>query len=256
MFWKKKKKAEIPQASESTALSAAVTTACHAKYANLALRRSILDWRDRHTENAELHLSRELSTLYSSLDEQLEKMSVRDLFTSKSYGAEHFEPIFTSWIEREATHIISAAQNDLASAFSRSLEMGQLADSLDHQEGKEHYTDVAIAAAATGAGLAAIPAVATMSIVSTGGVLGFLGATVAAWPVVALGVVAVGGLLALGGYKAADLKTSAIARFRKSMRNAIKEQVLGSDVGNPSICERIQRYIDATAEEILLEIDE
>lgn len=256
MFWKKNKKEETLDSNISAELSIAEANICRAKYANLDLRRAVLDWRDHHVENVELHLARELTSLYSALDEQTENMSISDIFTQKEYSKEHFEPIYKNWVEREVAHLVTAAQKDLSAVFTHALEFGEQGADLDHEESSGHYTDAAIAVAATGAGLAAIPAVTTISVASAGGIMGFLGITTVAWPVVAIGVVAIGGLLALGGYKAADLKESAISRYRNAIRKAIEEQVLGYDSEKDSIRYRLQSYIGKTGEKIILEIDQ
>jgi len=256
MFWRKNKKTDKLDSTEGAELSVLAANVCQAKYADLDLRRNVLDWRDQHIENAELHLARELTSLYSALDEQTEKMSISDLFTQKKFGKEHCEPVYKNWVEREVAHLVNTAQKDLSTVFIQALEFGEQSTVLNHEEDSGHYTDAAIAAAATTAGLAAIPAVVTFSMASAGGIIGIFGITTVAWPVVAIGVATIGGLLALGGYKAADLKSSAIARYRKSIRTAIEEQVLGYNSKKDSIRQRLQSYIDNTAEQILLEIDQ
>ena len=255
MFWKRKKIYTL-DSTESTQLSNVESTICQAKYANLDLRRAVLDWRDQHIETVELHLARELTCLYSALDKQSDKMSVRDLFKQKRFGKEHFEPIYKDWVEREVTHLVTAAQKDLSAVFTHALEFGEQEAALNHEVGSAHYTDAAIAAAATGVGLAAIPAVAAISAVSAGGIMGFLGLSAISWPVVAIGVASIGALLALGGYKAAGLKSRAISRYRKSIRKVIDEQVLGYDSEKDSIRQRLQSYIDNTAKKIIMEIDQ
>ena len=61
MFWNKKRKTSTLKTTESVKLSNIESSICHAKYANLDIRRAVLDWRDNHIENVELHLTRELS---------------------------------------------------------------------------------------------------------------------------------------------------------------------------------------------------
>ena len=252
----KKKKTDAPGATKSDALPSAATKICHAKYANLDLRHAILDWRDKHLENVELHLTRELPSLYSALDEQTDKMSIIDIFKQKEYGKEHLEPIYREWVEREVTHLVNVAQKDLSTVFASALEFAGQGAAMDYEESSGHYTDAAIAVLATGIGLAAIPEVAAISVVTAGGILGVFGATTVVWPVLAIGAAAIGGLLVLGGYKATALKSSAISRYRIAVRKAIEQAVLGRCSEKDSICERLQSYIGNTAEKILLEIDQ
>ena len=255
MFWNKKRKTSTLKTTESVKLSNIESSICHAKYANLDIRRAVLDWRDNHIENVELHLTRELSNLYCSLDEQTDKMSFRDLVKQKNFGKNHLDPIYKEWVKREVDYLVNTAQKDLSVVFTHALVIGEQTDALDYKESSGHYTDAFIAAAATGAGLAAIPAVATFSIVGVGGIMGFLGATTVVWPVVAIGVATIGGLLALGGYKAAGLKSRAISRYRKDIRKAIEKQVLGDGSEKDSIRQWLQTHIHITAETIISEID-
>ncbi len=236
-------------------LSSVETNICHTKYANLDIRRAVLDWRDQHTENVELHLARELSRLYSALDEQTNIMTIRDLLALKKYGKEHIEPIFKDWVEQEVVYLVNSAQKDLSAIFTHALEFGDLCSTLNQDTNNDHYADAAIASAATGAGLAAIPVVTTFSITSAGGIMGFLGATMIAWPVVVAGMTTILVLLALGGYKAVSLKTHAIAKFQKKTKEEIEKQVLGYSIENDSIRQRLQIYIGKTAENIIREID-
>ena len=88
--------AELPHApSSDPLLSEEATEALHVKLANLDVRRSILDWRDRHVEIAELHLRRELVTLFSDIDHKLDNMTMGDILRhQKEFGAREIEPIY------------------------------------------------------------------------------------------------------------------------------------------------------------------
>jgi hypothetical protein len=190
------------------------------------------------------------------LEQQLEAMSMRDLFNQVSFGKGRIEPIYKEWVTREVTQLTRSAQDDLSTIFVHALEFGEHGGALDQQSDSGHFTDAALAAAAVGAGIAVIPTFATMSVVSVGGIMGLLGATTIALPVAAMGVATVGTLLALGGYKAASLKSRAIRRYRNAITRSIEGQVLGSGIDRDSICQRLQLYIEQTAAKIIMEIDQ
>ena len=258
-LWGSKHRAQ-DQAAKSPAISPELsdqaTEVCHERLANLDVRRSVLDWRDRHLENTELQLRRELLTLFGSIDKQLEKMTIAEtFFHEKKFSKENIEPIYLAWVEREATKIINDAQKDLRSIFSHALDFEIDETTLEQSETSGRYTDAAIAAAATGAGMAAIPVFAGMSMVSAGGVLGFIGITTISWPIAALGITTVGGLLAVGGYKSADLKSKASSRYRDKVFAFINDQVLGGVNSETSVSQNIQAHIKKATTTILAEID-
>jgi hypothetical protein len=255
VFWNRKTKNVEDKVALPIARSTSTADNGLSRYSDLELRRAILDWRDRHIEAIESHFEREIPALFGVLDQQLDKMSFTELFKQRKFAKEKIEPIYGDWINREVTSVGQAARKDLAQIVSHAVEMGQFGHKLEDVASKSPVADAAIIAAATGIGLAAIPAFATMSIVSAGGILGFLGVTTVAWPIAAIGIAVVGGLMALGGYKAARLKSRAIERYRKGMHEAIRSRVLGSSDNEESICRLLQSKIDTRADTILKEID-
>jgi hypothetical protein len=182
-------------------------------------------------------------------------MAFRDLLRQKTFGKQQIEPIYLEWVTREITGIIQDAQRDLAKVFTHSLVISDNGENFEPTSHNCLFTDAAIAVTATGVGLAAVPTFASMSIASAGGFLGILGLTTISWPIVAIGVATVGSLLALGGYKAAVLKSNAVAKYRNKMRVIIKEQVLGYNRETRSIRERLQSHIETGTTKILQEID-
>jgi len=254
MFWKKKIKDKLVS-TERAELPTIDTGIFRLSCAGIDLRRAVLDWRDKHTENVELHLTREFKTLCSTLDEVIEKMTYRELFFQNSFGKERLEPILKEWVEREATSIMDSARKDLSAVLVHNLEYCEHGAALKHKEDNEHYADAAFAAAATGAGLAAIPAATVFSVASAGGIAGIFGITVISWPVVAIGTAVAGVLLMLGVHKATNVKPRALSRYRKAVHKTIEVQVLGSDGDNESLRQRLQSYISNTANMLVTEID-
>lgn len=255
MFWKKWLSKEQQPAAVEIMPDFAIE-ACHGRFSNLDLRRAVLDWRDHHIEVVETHLTRELYSLYSLLDQQFEKMAIKDLFKQKAFGERYLEPIYKEWIAQETGVLIQSAQKDLAGLFAHELEYSESQSEWAQAAEGSAVTDAALTAALTGAGIAAIPSFATMSVVSAGGIMGFLGATTVALPVVAVGVAVTGSLLALGGYKAASLRSRGVNRYREAVKRSIQQQLLGGGTNQESICHRLQRYIQDTSVTIIRKIDE
>jgi hypothetical protein len=256
MFWRKRRKPKADQQRPELKLTEQSTEVCHTKFANLDLRRAVLDWRDKHIEKVELHLGRELTTLFNSIDVQLEQLSARELiFDSKNIGGNHIEPIYLEWAEREVQELIDDARKDLSSIFTHALSFQKLETSFDQNENSKPYLDATLAASATGAGLAAIPVFASLSSVSAGGLLGMIGATAVSWPVMLAGVATVGALVSFGGYKAANLKSKTVSKYRDTSRKFITQQVIGDREARNSISKNLQAFISEAATKILEEID-
>lgn len=254
-FWKNNRNSDAIATTDHSELSNVLSNTSVSKHANLDLRRAILDWRDQHIENIEFHLSRELMSLFSKLDDITTRMTVIELCTQNKFGKNHLEPVYKKWVESEVAYLVNEAQKDLSAVFSHVMVFTEQGDSLNCKESNGHYTDATIATVATGAGLAAIPYVASVSAVSAGGIMGILGVTTIAWPIVAFSAAVISGLLAIGGHRAVRLKQRAILRYQSAIRAAINEQVLGIGNGKETICLRLQAHIEKTAKNILQEID-
>ena len=59
----------------------------------ILLRRQILDWRDKHIENIDHHLNREIIFLFNELEQKIQKMSIKDIFKSDAY-TKRLQPIY------------------------------------------------------------------------------------------------------------------------------------------------------------------
>ena len=171
-------------------------------------------------------------------------------------GNRVIQPLFTQWVEREGMTLLEAAQNDLPPLFERPLGFTPTSSELGNEDSSKHLTDAKHAAIAITTGAAVIPIVATMSVVPAAGIAGFFGMTVIAWPVVATGVVVVGGLIAFGGTKAVKIKEKAINSFAEKLRAAIKHQVIGTNASDDSLILRLQSTISTYAATRLKEVDQ
>lgn len=224
---------------------------------NIQFHREILDWRDKHYELARHHLSRELSVLYSALDAEIDKMEMADfVLHGSAYTKEHLQPHYKEWVGREVKNIIEESEADLRATYRCLAHQFQANNSAlaygDDSASTKEIT--AIALAGCGA-LVAIPTFASWSVVSAGGIAGFFGATVISWPVVIAGVALGGGMLAFGGSKAANLKTTVANSVKKNLRRTINKQVLGNE-DQTSVCQRLHRHFDDVSDAILKELPE
>jgi hypothetical protein len=83
------------------------------KINNIHLRRQLLDWRDKHLEEVDHHLNREIVLLFNELDQKIKKMTIADILKRDVYTKKHIQPICTQWIESEMSLLNDAAQTDL-----------------------------------------------------------------------------------------------------------------------------------------------
>jgi len=222
----------------------------------LVLRRAILDWRDEQTAAAQDHFHSKLPDLFIAIDDELEAKSLRELITeAKSINEKQVQPIFEKWLEQETTCIQKNAQSALQKIvdqyiidFKNSQQSFSEADIIDVQSG------LLKTVGATSTGIAAIPIFTSLSTVSAGGFLGFVGMTAISWPIALAGFVVAGGLLALGGHQAITLKKKAVAKYRNEIQKFIIEVIFGSAKNNRSVMQYLQESIENTASTILQEI--
>lgn len=222
---------------------------------SVLLRREILKWRDRHFDKTHDRLALELSGLFSALDAQIEKMDYNDIvFHGAEYSRRQLQPLYNDWVEREIKEIVEDAEADLrrlstSKSFQFTYDLPRQVYNGNSSCGREVAT-----ATISGAGaLIAIPAFASWSVVSAGGIAGWLGVTVISWPVVMTGVAIGVPLLALSGSKWANLKENVHKSIKKNTRNSIRPQVLGN-TNNDSICQRLHAHLERVADAILEEI--
>jgi hypothetical protein len=169
---------------------------------NILLRRQILDWRDKHTENIHDHLSREIYTLFNQLDKI--PMSLADTFSSDSYIRAYIQPVYKRWIENKISVLLNAAQVDLNKIYQHTLDDQKDNTHFGQYDNSAGITDATKAYISKGAAIVAIPTAASLSSVSAGGLMGALGVTVISWPVALVGAAVVGSLFAFGDNKKSD----------------------------------------------------
>jgi len=256
MFWFKNKKEVIdatPRVEDKPIILAQPNN-----LNSLTLRRNVLDWKDKHITNIELHLRREITSLMQAVDYELDKLSVIDsTFKIRKIHANIIQPLTDEWTQRESSYLLDEAQKELLSIH------GLVLDKIDHNleigehNSNTHFTDAATAASLGITGIAAIPAFASASAVSTSGLIGLFGVTTLSLPIAATGILIIGTLFAFSGFKMSSIKEKAIKRYREQLHLSITKSVLG-DVDNtsPSLSEQLQIRILTASNYIINEVDE
>jgi hypothetical protein len=251
-FWKKDTGSTGRKAQPATIVETAPKNSIQARYTQADLRRAILDWRDSHCELIELRLMNRLQALFSKIDQEIANASVKEFFfRRKKFLEERLEPIFHKWVEDEVTTLLAEAERDLQNITARSVRSNQKRSTLRPSEDHGHYLDAATSVATVFTGLAAIPTVAAISVVSAGGILGLLGVTTISWPILLTGGTISVGLLALGGNRTANIRARATKRYEHKVREFITTEVMGNREIPDCVCRRTQHEVESTAREIL-----
>jgi hypothetical protein len=222
-----------------------------------SLRRKMLDWRDKHYEEIELHLSMNLPKLMKVIDAELEKLSViESTVKMKSSSAEKIQPVIEKWIDQESELLIKRANSELSDIYGEIIEYQKSNAGLEFDADVSYGGEVSVAAAASLSGVALIPVVTSASVISTGGLLGLFGATTISLPIVAVGTIAVGAALALGGHRFLSLKERAQAGYRENIEASIEDFVLsrGKDKER-GLTHQLQSEIKRTCNKILASIE-
>ena len=223
---------------------------------NILLRRQILDWRDKHSENIDHHLNREIIFLFNELEQKIQQMSLKDIFKSDAY-TKKLKPIYTRWIENEVSMLINDAQVDLNKLRRYTVEYFNEANHIDSKNDNENIIDATAAVLSTGAAIYAIPSVLSFltTRVAAQGVLGILGATttVVSWPIAMTGITIVAGMLAFGGNKATNLKSNHINRYKKAIRTSLYNRIIYNKA-NDSVSQSLQMKIEEISNTLLREL--
>lgn len=224
------------------------------KFEAIAIRRQVLDWRDKWLYEIPVKLERELPMLLSVLDVKIEQMSFIETFSTEKFAEKHLQPTYESWIQRKSQEIIDQAQADLKSINQEILEYNAYIHQITQDSSGDSYTEIGLAGGSAGAAILGIPAVAVFSTTSAGGVLGLLGVTAISWPVVLGGAVILGGMFAFGGKKAFGLRDKAVGDYKQKTRDTLRHVVLFNDDGEPSVVSGLQDYIRKTSDAYLQEL--
>lgn len=220
----------------------------------VALRRQVLDWRDKWMFVIPVKLDRELPMLISLIDVKIEQMSFREAFATQKFAAKHLQPTYESWIHRKSNELIDQAQADLKSINEEILEHSVAIHQIAQDTSGDNYVAAGIAGGSASAALLGVPAIAAISTTSAGGILGLVGLTVISWPVVLGGALVLGSVFVFGGKKAFGLRDKAVKDYKQKTRDMLHRVVLLNDEGDPSVAAGLQDCIKRTSDAYLQEL--
>lgn len=202
----------------------------------LALKKQLIEWRDRQCQATEEHFARSFVLLLDEVEQAAEKMGVADVFRGERFTEREIIPIWERWAKNETGVVLAEAQRELSKISDRAIETTGTKGKVPAPDGRTILADGAIVAtASTGAGIAFVTLLpASVTTVSTGGVLGLFGTTTAAiaWPA-ALGLFAVfGAAAALGGSRLLNARERAVRHYKVQLRAWMKRSAIDSE--NPN----------------------
>jgi hypothetical protein len=198
----------------------------------LALKKQLIEWRDRQCQAIEEHFGRAFVLLWDEVEQAADKMSVVDVFTGEKFTKREIIPIWERWMKTETGTVMAVAQRELSKISEQTIEATDTGGKLPVPDGSTLMADGAIVATASaGAGVAVVTLLpASVTTIMTGGVFGLFGTTVAviAWPA-ALGLVTiVGAAAALGGSRLFNARERAVRHYKDQLRAWMKQSSVDS----------------------------
>lgn len=223
----------------------------------LALKKQLIEWRDRQCQAIEEHFGRSFVLLWDEVEQAADKMGVFDVFTGEGFTEREIIPIWERWVKNETGTILAVAQRELSKISEKAIETTDTKGKLPAPDGSTILADGAIVATASaGAGVALVTLLpASVTTVTTGGVLGLFGTTTAviAWPV-ALGLfTVVGAAAALGGSRLFNARERAVRHYKDQLRAWMKQSAIDSDNPNSLVNlmqAEIRRVASASAQQL------
>ncbi|WP_029913827.1 hypothetical protein [Pelobacter seleniigenes] len=253
MFWKKKQNKSLTGHLEKENRR---VPSPEQNLLNLSIRRQILDWKDKHSTQVEMHLRRELSTLLNAMDKELDKLSLLEgTFRIKKITNEIIRPMYESWALQESSYLMREAQAELLLIKDVAIEQANNVGDIENPYNGGYILDAFSATTLSVIGLAVIPTVASTAVVSTGGVMGLLGITTVSFPVLLTGLSIIAISVSIGGVRMRGVKKRAIKRYREKLHKLIYETVLSDpDNSKSCLCDQLQNVIFQTCNGIIREI--
>lgn len=256
MFWRKKKKND-PVEKHVENISIQIIQPCN-RLNSLNLRRNVLDWRDKHTANIEMHLRREVPTLMNLIDVELDKLDILEsTFKIRKVTDLTILPLIKSWASTESNCLLDEARSELLAIYEFSLGPIKHEENIEIENSKDHIFDAITASSIGILGISVIPLITSASVISAGGLAGLFGATVLSLPILGAGVLFVSLSLAFSGHRMIGLKERALKRYRSHLYKSIKGSIVGSaEWKYPSLCHQLQNLISTSSDDIISEIKE
>jgi hypothetical protein len=223
------------------------------RFEQIALRRKVLDWRDKHLTEIELHLMKELPFLMRKIDGELENLSTFDSTSGMGKVNQNIiQPMFNKWVEQQRHILLKNAETELQKIHDTVLCQAGVNSDIDSHFNQTHISDAFAGAALGVGGIVLVPVVSSASVVSVGGLLGLVGVTTLSLPVAVVGGLAAVSMLALGGRKFLTIKRNAQFKYRQNIGKKIDEFVFSK--GNnktKGLSFQLQSSITAASEQII-----
>ncbi|TCJ37373.1 hypothetical protein [Parafrankia sp. BMG5.11] len=212
-------------------------------------RRQILEWRDRHLQNAALALSRTWQDLRPIVDEKLDQITWSSALTEPAaYIAREIDPIVTKRVEEVVQRLISDAQLELSAIFEHQLDVETSVGGIpDEPESLQQVTDVLSGLVPVAGGLALGAALPGMAVVSGTAAFGLIATSAVSAPVLVSGLLLAGGALATGVIKTSQIRDARNARIRARIRKYVEAAIL-SPQSDISVMRRFTIGIEAAAQ--------
>lgn len=221
----------------------------------IALRRRLLDWRDRWQVESERRLLNVCtSELSKDIDAKLAAAPVWNLFIANRLLRNEITPLVNAAARTTVEMLTRDAQGDLGAVVQHHLAVeAQLAADQTDPDLRGAATSLASSLGPLAIGAAAAGVTPLLAATTTTAMFGLVTVTTVSAPMLATGAALAGAAATLGIWQASNLKDKRIAQLRASIDRRIARNVLATDSGQaaPSVLVQLQRAIGATAEQLI-----
>ena len=198
-------------------------------------RRTIIEWRDRHSLDAELALCRFWSDFRPQIVEVVEEVSWRSAIVEpKAFIRREIDPLLAAGFGPRVEQLLTSARNDLQSIADTVIELdGAIAASDGEEDHFEAATDVLTGLMPLAGGLVMGASLPSLAVVSGTAMFGLVATSTLSLPILFGGIAASGAALATGVVKTSDLHAlrsrRMLARIDTHVRHAILSPEEDSD---------------------------
>lgn len=226
---------------------------------SIAERRSVLEWRDRHSMAAALALHRACQDAWPLIDARLAAVSWHSVLTeTDAFVTREIDPIVAGAVNEAVQRLLRDAQSELNHIIEHHLEVeatlgetpvdaNKLASELDLIAG--------LAPILGGVGVAA--ALPSFAVVSGAVMFGMVATSAISAPILLTGIVVAGAGLATGVLQTSRIKEKRTARMRVRVQSHIDSAVLDvtPESASPSLLARLTTAIQTAAAAALERIE-
>lgn len=218
---------------------------------SIAERRSVLEWRDRHSMAAALALHRACQDAWPLIDARLAAVSWHSVLTeTDAFVTREIDPLVAGAVNEAVQRLLRDAQSELNNIIEHHLaveatlgetpvDANKLASELDLIAG--------LAPILGGVGVAA--ALPSFAVVSGAVMFGMVATSAISAPILLTGIVVAGAGLATGALQTSRIKEKRTARMRVRVRSHIDSAVLDvtPQSASPSLLARLTTAIQTAA---------